>query len=217
MEALLSVRRACIAWVLLLAAGTVPSAQAPSSRQHSATDSQPRRSRVELGSIRRGRAPAESARPIPSSIALRARAQIAQGHYQEAQTLLTPVASAQPDSDAALELGLLELVSRVAAQTASAAFGCLTSRLAPRTARDYFRLARAASALAGFPGCSGVQGSQQLLPRRQQAGSRRSRHQCRVGRAVPRQAQSRRRDEVVPGGASRRRQPRRSARLAPRR
>ena len=28
MGALLSVRRACIAWVLLLAAGTVPSAQA---------------------------------------------------------------------------------------------------------------------------------------------------------------------------------------------
>jgi len=39
MEALLSVRRACIAWVLLLAAGTVPSAQAPASRQASPTSS----------------------------------------------------------------------------------------------------------------------------------------------------------------------------------
>ena len=86
---------------------------------------------------------------MPSSVALRARAQIAQGRYQEAQTLLTPVASAQPDSDAALELGLLELYLGRRADGIRR-LRLLTGRLAPRTARDYFRLARAASALAGF-------------------------------------------------------------------
>ncbi len=86
---------------------------------------------------------------MPSSVALRARAQIAQGRYQEAQALLTPVASAQPDSDAALELGLLELYLGRRADGIRR-LRLLTGRLAPRTARDYFRLARAASALAGF-------------------------------------------------------------------
>ena len=62
---------------------------------------------------------------------------------QEAQALLTPVASAQPDSDAALELGLLELY------LGRRADGIRRLRqLAgpPRTAdgTDYFRLARAA-------------------------------------------------------------------------
>ena len=147
MEALLSVRRACIAWLLLLAAGTVPTAQAPASRPAAPTSS-PGRPRVECRPVRRGRTPAERG-DRSDSIALRARAQIAQGRYQEAQALLTPVAAAQPDSDAALELGLLELYlgRRAGRHPASAP---ADGRLDARTARDYFRLARAASALAGF-------------------------------------------------------------------
>jgi Flp pilus assembly protein TadD len=43
------------------------------------------------------------------SVAIRARAEIAQGRYAEAEKLLTPVANAQPGSDAALELGLLHM------------------------------------------------------------------------------------------------------------
>lgn len=43
------------------------------------------------------------------AFALRARALIARGHYQDAEKLLTPVATAQPGSDAALELGLLDM------------------------------------------------------------------------------------------------------------
>ena len=85
----------------------------------------------------------------PTSVALRARAQIAQGKYQEAQALLTPVASAQPDSDAALELGLLELYLGRRADGIRR-LRTLAGRLDPRTARDYFRLARAATALANF-------------------------------------------------------------------
>jgi len=147
MQALLSVRRACIAWVLLLAAGTVPTAQAPASRQATPAPSPAARA-LNTGQFDEVERLLKGATDS-ASIALRARAQIAQGRYQEAQTLLTPVASAQPDSDAALELGLLELYLGHRAEGIRR-LRLLTGRLAPRTARDYFRLARAASALAGF-------------------------------------------------------------------
>jgi tetratricopeptide (TPR) repeat protein len=147
MGALLSVRRACIAWVLLLAVGTVPSAQAPAGRQAAPTASPAARA-LNAGQFEEVERLLKSATDA-SSIALRARAQIAQGRYQEAQALLTPVASAQPDTDAALELGLLELYLGRRADGIRR-LRLLTGRLAPRTARDYFRLAQAASALAGF-------------------------------------------------------------------
>ena len=147
MEALLSVRRACIAWVLLLAAGTVPSAQAPASRQTSPT-SNPAARALNSGQFDEVERLLKGATDA-GSVALRARAQIAQGRYSEAQTLLTAVASAQPDSEAALELGLLELyLGR--RQDGIRRLRQLTGRLDPRTAQDYFRLARAATALAGF-------------------------------------------------------------------
>jgi tetratricopeptide (TPR) repeat protein len=147
MEALLSVRRACIAWVLLLAAGTMPSAQAPASRQASPTSSPAARAlnSGQFDEVERLLKGATDA----GSVALRARAQIAQGRYAEAQALLTPVASAQPDSEPALELGLLELyLGR--RQEGIGRLRTLTGRLSPRTAQDYLRLARAATALAGF-------------------------------------------------------------------
>ncbi len=147
MEALLSVRRACIAWVLLLAAGTVPSAQAPTSRPAAPTSSPAARAlnSGQFDEVERLLKGATDA----GSVALRARAQIAQGRYAEAQALLTPVASAQPDSEPALELGLLELyLGR--REDGIRRLRTLTGRLAPRTAQDYLRLARAATALAGF-------------------------------------------------------------------
>ena len=147
MGALLSVRRACIAWVLLLAAGTVPSAQQGGGKPVAPTSSPAARA-LNAGQFEEVERLLKSATD-PASIALRARAQIAQGHYQEAQTLLTPAASAQPDSDAALELGLLELYLGKRADGIRR-LRVLTGRLSPRSARDFFRLAQAASALATF-------------------------------------------------------------------
>src|SRR6476620_11653724 len=43
----------------------------------------------------------------PAVVALVARAAIERGNYQEAETMLTPVAQRAPASDAALELALL--------------------------------------------------------------------------------------------------------------
>jgi len=147
MGALLSVRRACIAWVLLLAAGTVPSAQQGGAKPAAPTSSPAARA-LNAGQFEEVERLLKGATD-PASIALRARAQIAQGHYQEAQTLLTPAASAQPDSDAALELGLLELYLGKRADGIRR-LRVLTGRLSPRSARDFFRLAQAASALAAF-------------------------------------------------------------------
>src|SRR6476646_6586208 len=48
-----------------------------------------------------------SAATDPRSIAIKARADIERGRYAEAEKQLTPAASSQPLSDAALELGLL--------------------------------------------------------------------------------------------------------------
>src|SRR5262245_15295799 len=46
----------------------------------------------------------------PRAIAIRARAEIAQGRYAEAEKLLTAAAASAPGSDAALELGTLQLL-----------------------------------------------------------------------------------------------------------
>jgi tetratricopeptide (TPR) repeat protein len=143
----LRARRGCIAWLLLLVAGTVPSAQTPAQRQTAPTASPAARA-LNAGQYEEVERLLKSATD-PTSVALRARAQVAQGRYQDAQTLLTPVASAQPESDAALELGLLELYLGHRADGIRR-LRQLAGRLAPRTARDYFRLARAASALANF-------------------------------------------------------------------
>jgi len=140
MGALLSVRRACIAWVLLLAAGTVPSAQQGGGKPAAPTSSPAARA-LNAGQFEEVERLLKGATD-PASIALRARAQIAQGHYQEAQTLLTPAASAQPDSDAALELGLLELYLGKRADGIRR-LRVLTGRLSPRSARDFFRRPRA--------------------------------------------------------------------------
>lgn len=79
----------------------------------------------------------------PTLVAIHARSLIARGKYKEAEDILRPAAQRQPQSDAALELGLLlKLLSRAEANT-------YLNRLADSaaTAQRASELARAARAL----------------------------------------------------------------------
>ncbi|MGE3955675.1 MAG: tetratricopeptide repeat protein [Vicinamibacterales bacterium] len=79
----------------------------------------------------------------PTLVAIHARALMARGKYQDAETLLRPAAQRQPDSDAALQLGLLlQMLSRPEATT-------VLTRVAESadTAQRASELARAARAL----------------------------------------------------------------------
>jgi cellulose synthase operon protein C len=81
-----------------------------------------------------------------AAAALRARAAVAQGRYAEAEQILAPAAAAQPGSDAALELGLLQqrLGRRAdATRTLERLFDTVT----PRTGAEYLRVGRALHAL----------------------------------------------------------------------
>ena len=80
------------------------------------------------------------------AFALRGRALIEQGKYAEALKLLAGPAKAQPTGDAALELGLLQVIIGARADATQTLRRVLT--LTPRTAADNLRLARAAVALA---------------------------------------------------------------------
>src|SRR5438132_1624615 len=85
----------------------------------------------------------------PSAVALKARAAIARGRYAAAEALLRPVASRAPQSEAALELGLLQhLLGRADA-------GAILEKVAVLAdtsddPRDVARAARALRALARF-------------------------------------------------------------------
>ena len=80
------------------------------------------------------------------AVALRARALIEVGKYQEAEQLLAGPAKAQPASDAALELGLLQLMlGRRADGTRT--LDRVLDIAEPGNAADHLRLARAAFAL----------------------------------------------------------------------
>jgi tetratricopeptide (TPR) repeat protein len=147
-EALVNIRRVCVAIALLLVAGTMPSAQAPSGQRQMSTAASGALRALNLGQFDEVDRVLGTATD-PASVAIRARARIARGRYPEAEMLLTPVASAQPASDAALELGLLEIyLGRRSEGTRR--LRLLVNRLDARTAADYFRLARAARALAAF-------------------------------------------------------------------
>src|ERR1700674_5780042 len=79
----------------------------------------------------------------PSVVAIKARAEIARGRYQEAEALLRPAADRAPTSEAALELGLLQhMLGRPDA-------GALLTRVASlaNTGRDAIELARGGRAL----------------------------------------------------------------------
>jgi tetratricopeptide (TPR) repeat protein len=84
----------------------------------------------------------------PRSIALRARAHRERGRYAEAEKLLTAPAAAAPPSDAALELGLLQMQLGKrpdARRTLERILGADA-----RTAADYMRIGNAARALGEF-------------------------------------------------------------------
>jgi cellulose synthase operon protein C len=85
----------------------------------------------------------------PRAIALRARAYVARGRYEDAEKLLTPAAAAAPTSDAALELGLLQIYLGRRDQ-ANRGLNRLVDTLQPRTPADLLRMAQAARALGEF-------------------------------------------------------------------
>jgi tetratricopeptide (TPR) repeat protein len=97
----------------------------------------------------------------PRSVALRARAHIERGRYEAAEKLLGPVAAAQPGSDAALELGLLQ--STLGRPEASQTLERLMARVTPRTSADFLRLALAARALGEFEDANGFFGNANRL------------------------------------------------------
>ena len=82
----------------------------------------------------------------PRAVALRGRALIEIGRYADAEKLLAGPAKAQPGSDAALELGFLQLIVGRRAEATQTLRRILN--VTPRSAADNLRLARAAVALA---------------------------------------------------------------------
>jgi cellulose synthase operon protein C len=90
----------------------------------------------------------------PRSVAIRARALIERGRYAEAEKMLTPVATAQPGSDAALELGLLQwtLGRR---NDAVRTLKLIVARVDGQTASENLRLGQAARALGAFQDANG--------------------------------------------------------------
>ena len=128
--------------LMLLAAVTRPSAQAPPQADSAARAYREGRYDEVQASLKNA--------TDPRSVALKARALVALGRYAEAEKTLVPLASSAPTSDAALELGLLqlELGRRPDARTT---LNRLADRLAeqkPRTAAEYLRFGRASGALA---------------------------------------------------------------------
>jgi tetratricopeptide (TPR) repeat protein len=85
----------------------------------------------------------------PTGITLRARADIQRGRHAEAEKLLAPVAAEHPASEAALELGLLQLRLGRREAAAKTLEGVVT-RGEPETTADYVRAAVAARALGLF-------------------------------------------------------------------
>ena len=90
----------------------------------------------------------------PRSIALRARAEAERGRYAEAEKLLTPAAAAAPDSDAALELGLLQMrLGR--RESATRILQAVVDRTQVSRPADLLRLALASRALGEFQEANG--------------------------------------------------------------
>src|SRR5439155_26305225 len=84
----------------------------------------------------------------PSVVALKARAAIARGRYTAAEALLRPVVSRAPQSDAALELGLLQdMLGRADAVAILERVAALAER--SDDPREVARAARALRALGG--------------------------------------------------------------------
>ena len=99
---LMTIPRVCIVFALmLLCAAQVPLAQ--SRPTAAATPADAALKALNTGQYDEVETILKSATD-PRSVAIRARAYIERGRYAEAEKMLTPVATAQPGSDAALEL-----------------------------------------------------------------------------------------------------------------
>src|SRR5688572_22747357 len=147
----LTLRRALAVGVLLLVAGTLLMAQTrpgPTPAAKPPTPSTP--ADAALRALNLGRFD-EVERLLggatdPRSIAIRARADIERGRYAEAEKLLSGPAKAQPRSDAALELGLLQLMLGRRTE-GTRTLESVLDLSEPGTAADYLRMARAAAGL----------------------------------------------------------------------
>ena len=126
---------------LLFTSGTLPSAQARNTPLDNAANL------IKVGQY-------DQVEPLlkddkdPRAVALRARAHIARGRYQEAEKLLTPAVTAAPTSDAALELGLLHLYLGRGEEAARTLTRIVSAP--SRAASDLLRIAQAERALGRF-------------------------------------------------------------------
>jgi len=144
---LMTIPRMCVVCALVL----LCAAQVPLAQSRSAAPTSP--AEAALKALNAGRLDEVETllrtATDPRSIAIRARAVIARGRYADAEKLLTPAAAAQPGSDAALELGLLQnyLGRR---DEATRTLRQLVARVAGNTPAELLRLGRAARALGAF-------------------------------------------------------------------
>jgi cellulose synthase operon protein C len=83
-------------------------------------------------------------------VTLRAKALAARGQYAQAESVLASLAATSPASDAALELGLLQMYLGRRSEGRRTLSLLLLNDARSATARDYLRAARAARALARF-------------------------------------------------------------------
>ncbi len=127
---------------LLLSSGDLPSAQSRNTPADTAANLLKAGQYDEVDKLLRDE-------KDPRAIAIRARAYIARGRYDDAEKLLTPAAAAAPTSDAALELGLLQIYLGRRDQAARG-LNRLVDTLQPKTAMDLLRQAEAARALGEF-------------------------------------------------------------------
>ncbi|HTM05479.1 MAG TPA: tetratricopeptide repeat protein [Vicinamibacterales bacterium] len=127
---------------LLLTSGTLPQAQTRNTPADNAANL------IKVGQYDEADKLLQNERD-PRSIALRARALIARGRYQDAEKALTPAVTSAPTSDAALELGLLQIyLGRKADGTRT--LQRIVNGPQGRTAMDVLRQAQAARALGQF-------------------------------------------------------------------
>jgi tetratricopeptide (TPR) repeat protein len=147
--------RACVVCLLVLQAGEWPSAQSRPQTTPAAPAApvDPIARAFNAGEFDEVERLAGNATD-PRSIAMRARAQIARGRYADAEKLLTPVANAQPGSEAALQLGLLQMyLGRRNEGTRT--LKTIVARLDAKTAAEYLRLGLAARALGASQDANG--------------------------------------------------------------
>jgi tetratricopeptide (TPR) repeat protein len=99
-----------------------------------------------------GHAQSSASAKEDASVLARAQSLIATGEYGQAEALLQPLATERPSGDAALELGLLQLMVGRQVEGRRTLQQVLLAESNATTARDYARAARASRALGYFDG-----------------------------------------------------------------